>query len=101
MGMQSNDYEIKVSKVHGKGLFARRRLKIGTVLGRCETQPAEAIGLYTLCLDEKQLNVICDLKYINHSKQANAVYWDDLTVEVIKPIKKGQEIFHDYGDEWD
>ena len=99
--MSSKDYYVKTSPIHGKGLFAKRALKIGTVLGVCETKPSLEEGLYTLSIDDKQLDVICDLKYINHAKDANAIYWDDLSVEVIKPIKKGQEICHDYGEDWD
>ena len=93
-------YYVKDSLVHGKGLFAKRALSVGTVLGICKTKVTDLEGLYTLSFDDKQLDVICDLKYINHSKQANAIYWDDLTVEVIKPIQKDQEIFHDYGEDW-
>ncbi len=96
----SENYYVKTSPIHGKGLFAKKALKKGTVLGICKTKPSKKEGLYTLSFEDKQLDVTCDLKYINHAKNANAIYWDDLSVEVIRPIKKDQEIFHDYGEDW-
>ena len=97
----SKDYFVQDSPLHGKGLFAKRHLQPGTLLGVCQVLPSKKEGLYTLTIDNQQLEVVCDLKYINHAKQANAIYWDDLSVEVIRPITKGDEITHDYGDEWD
>lgn len=97
---KSDLYYVKDSPIHGKGLFAKKALKKGTVLGVCQTKKTRKTGLYTLSFDDYQLDVSCDLKYINHAKKPNAIYWDDLSVEVIKPIKKDQEIFHDYGEEW-
>jgi hypothetical protein len=50
--------------------------------------------------DDVLVNVTCDLKYINHSKKPNVAYYDDLSVVALKDIKAGQELTHDYGDEW-
>jgi len=101
MAEQSPYFYVKNSPIHGKGLFAKKAIKKGVVLGVCKTKPTKKEGLYTLSFDDKQLDVVCDLKYINHSKKPNAIYWDDLSVETLKAIKKDQEIFHDYGEDWD
>lgn len=94
--------EVKTSPLHGKGLFAKERIKKGTVLGVCETKPSKKIGMYTLWLDDdSRVDVTCKLKYINHSKKANVKYYDDLSVEAIKTLKPGDELLHDYGDDWD
>lgn len=90
------------SAIHGKGLFANRKIKAGEVLGRCRTKPSTNPGLYTLTLDAgEEVDVVCDLRYINHSPKPNAIYYDDLTVVALRKIKPGEEITHHYGDDWD
>ena len=49
---------------------------------------------------EERYRVLCDLRFINHNKRANVAYYDDLTVVALKNIKAGDELFHDYGEEW-
>ncbi len=96
--------EIKKSKIHGRGLFARRPLERGAVLGKCRTSPNRNATptAYTLWLNEEHcVDVLCKFRYINHSKRPNVVYYDDLTVVALKPIKPGDELVHDYGDAWD
>ncbi len=96
--------KVKKSKIHGRGLFARKPLAPGTVLGKCLTQPNnnDSPNDYTLWLDEgHSVDVLCKLRYINHSKKPNVAYYDDLTVVALKPIAPGEELLHDYGDDWD
>lgn len=97
-----NKLQVKNSPLHGKGLFAKEAIKKGTVLGTCKTKPTKKVGMYTLWLDDDtRVDVTCKLKYINHSKKTNVRYYDDLSVVAIKNIKAGEELLHDYGDEWD
>ena len=89
------------SPLHGKGLFSTRDIKKGTLVGVCQTRRTGEAGLHTLTLNNgNQVDVTCKLKYINHSKSPNVAYFDDLTVESLKDIKAGEELLHDYGDEW-
>lgn len=93
--------KVKNSAIHGKGLFASKSIEKGTFLGNCKTEPTAEPGLYTLWLsDDNQVDVTCKFKYINHSKKPNVAYHEDLTVTALKNIKKGDELTHDYGDEW-
>lgn len=93
--------EAKNSGIHGKGLFAKKKIKKDTVLGFCEAKPSKKIGPYTLWLDNgKKVDVKCKLKYINHSKKPNVSYFDDLSVVALRTIKPGEELTHDYGDDW-
>lgn len=91
------------SPIHGKGLFAREKIKKGTELGRLKVRKARGDGPYVLWVDEtdERFRVLCELRYINHGKKANVAYFDDLTVGAIRNIKAGEELLHDYGDEWD
>ena len=55
--------------------------------------------MYTLWVKDKPYEVKCDLRFINHSGEPNAIYYDDFTVVALKDIQKGEELLHDYG--WD
>lgn len=96
--------KVKKSKIHGRGLFARRSIPRGTVLGKCRTgrHKSKSPTPHTLWLDEKNtVEVLCKFRYINHSKTPNVAYYDDLTVVALKPIEPGDELAHDYGDAWE
>lgn len=85
------------SPVHGKGLFAAKKIKADTVLGRLHGMPTFDDGIYVLWItDELGLELTNDLKYINHSSTPNAAY-SDLDVTVLRDIEPGEELLHDYG----
>lgn len=99
--------EVKRSPIHGRGLFARAAIARDTVLGVLKTVPAKGDGPYVLWVGDEGLDdgeqryrVLCDLRYINHGKKPNVAYYDDLTVVALKNIKAGQELLHDYGEDW-
>ena len=94
-------YRVKKSAIHGKGLFARSSIAEGSLLGVCKTQSASKAGLHTLTMpDGRLIDVTCSLKYINHHKSANVIYYDDFSVVALRDIGAGEELLHDYGDEW-
>ena len=85
------------SEIHGKGLFAGRPIAAGTEIGRLRVRTAQRDGSYVLWLDDSRaVEVICDLKFINHSDRPNACYYDDLSVVALRDIEVGEEITHDY-----
>jgi SET domain-containing protein len=94
--MQLSIY-VAESRIHGRGLFAGNRISAGTVIGRLRVRPAGRDGTYVLWLDENRaVEVVCDLKFINHSDRPNACYYDDLSVVALRDIAAGEEITHDY-----
>ena len=93
--------EVKHSSIHGRGLFAKVNIKKDMVIGHLEGKPVKRDGPHVLWTTDGKFKVENDLKYINHSKQANVAYYDDLTVVSLKSIKAGTELVHDYGDDWD
>ncbi|VAW68228.1 hypothetical protein MNBD_GAMMA09-1809 [hydrothermal vent metagenome] len=100
--MNKPAYHVKPSSIHGKGLFAARDIKKGDVIGSIKYQPTDEDGLHVLWVnDNLSVRVDCDLKYINHNSKPNACYYDDLKVVALKHIRKGDEITHNYGDDWD
>lgn len=103
--IKNNDktlFYVKESPIHGKGLFARKKIKQGQVLGYVKGSPTRKDGPHVLWLDDlgQGFRVECDLKYINHNEHPNACYYDDLSVVALRDIRKDEEITHHYGDDW-
>jgi SET domain-containing protein len=89
------------SPIHGKGLFAKTIIKKDTVIGHLEGEHTTQDGIYVLWIDhENGIEVCCDLKYINHSEEPNACYYDDKTVVALRDIAQGEEITHNYEADW-
>jgi hypothetical protein len=85
------------SPVHGKGLFAAKRIKANTVLGRLHGMPTFDDGIYVLWItDDLGLELTNDFKFINHNSNPNAAY-SDLDVMVLHDVEPGEELLHDYG----
>jgi len=92
---------VSESKIHGTGLFASRDIKKGELIGEFKCKPTNKDGPHVLWIEENRgYKVLDDFKYINHSNNANAAYYDDFTIMSIKKIKKGDEITHYYGEDW-
>lgn len=77
-------YKIGKSKIHGKGLIAKKNLKPGDLVGlsHSNAQIASEVG-----------------QYVNHSDNPTAIselVGNDRYLIVSKPIKKGEEISVDY-----
>lgn len=97
---------VKKSRVHGLGLFTKDAIKKGTVLGHLTGKIVSDNHSHVLWIQDEQgqwqgFEVQCDFKYINHSPHPNVAYYDDLTVVALKDIQAGEELLHDYGDEFE
>jgi len=88
---------VKQSKIHGKGLFAKETIKEGELIGHVDGIPSDTDGPYVLWIDEQTcIEVVCNLRFINHSDNPNACYYDTLEVSAIHDIQKDDEITHNY-----
>ena len=99
--MHKNTY-VAASAIHGKGLFATTTIPGGSIIGWLNGKPCSTDGAYVLWISGRQgIEVLCDLKYINHSDHPNACYYDDLSVVALRDIKSDEEITHDYNsNDW-
>ena len=89
---------VAASPIHGKGLFAAKPIRAGTIIGWLEGRPCTTDGSHVLWISETEaFEVTCELRYINHSSRPNACYYDDLSVVALRDIAVNQEITHDYG----
>lgn len=85
------------SDVHGYGMFAAVDLKAGEVIGRLVGMPTHDDGIYVLWItDELGLELVSDIKYINHGTPANCEL-TDVDAVMLTDLKAGEELFHDYG----
>ena len=93
---------VAVSAIHGKGLFANSAIPGGAVIGWLKGKPCSTDGDYILWISEHQgIEVLCDLRYINHADEPNACYYDDLSVVALRDIAAYEEITHNYNsDDW-
>lgn len=102
-GSKRPAYVVKDSPIHGKGLFAARAIGGDELIGVFEARRTRKDGTYVLWLiddDGKETGWrgINDLRFVNHSKQANAEFYDR-ELWSLRAIKKNDEILIDYG--WD
>lgn len=97
--MKKSLFYVDDSPIHGKGLFARKHISAGEIIGVIKGVPTTTDGEYVLWVDKNEgYHVKCDLRFINHSDEPNAVYFDTLEVCALKDISPGEEITHDYTD---
>jgi hypothetical protein len=94
--------EVRQSRIHGKGIFARKRLREGQGIGRFEGETTTRNGTYVLWLiDENGVDVGIRgrnaLRFLNHGRPANAEFRDD-ELYVIRNVQPGAELLIDYGE---
>ena len=93
---------VAASLIHGKGLFAKTAIADGEVIGWLNGKPCSTDAAHVLWISERQgIEVLCDLRYINHSNDPNACYYDDLSVVALRDIEPYEEITHNYAsNDW-
>lgn len=96
--------EVRESPVHGRGVFARHRLRPGQWIGRFEGTPTEEDGTYVLWVDDERGQEVgirgCNaLRFLNHGKPPNAEF-ENVDLYAIRNVQPGAELVIDYGDGW-
>lgn len=88
---------VSESGIHGRGLFAKEYIEAGEVIGIAHGEHTETDGPHVLWIDEDTgFHVQCNMRFINHSENPNACYYDSLEVCALKDIEPGEEITHNY-----
>jgi hypothetical protein len=96
--------EVLDSSIHGKGVFARRRLREGQLIGHFEGDRTSENGTYVLWLidddgSEVGIRGRNALRFLNHGDPANAEF-QDAELYAIRNVQPGAEVLIDYGKEW-
>jgi SET domain-containing protein len=85
------------SKLHGYGLFAAVDIPADLVLGRLVGMPTREDDEYVLWIeDDLGLELVNDLRFINHGRPANVAF-SDVDAVILRDIAAGEELLHDYG----
>ena len=96
---------VKQSSIHGRGVFARRRLRAGAYIGTFEGDATTSDGehvLWVLGDDDREygLRGRNELRFLNHSRLPNAEF-EGPDLFAIRNIQPGAEITFHYGDAWE
>ena len=92
------------SKIHGKGLYAKVDIESGTFLGEYLGPEATRNGSHVLWVYDDEGVVGRSgknkLRYLNHS-QDHCAEFEGFELYAVRPIRAGEEITINYGDDWD
>jgi SET domain-containing protein len=95
------------SKIHGTGLFARRRIRKGDYIGTYGGPEARRNGTYVLWVYEldDEANAVGRsgrnlLRYLNHARPGNAEF-DGFDLYALRNIAADEEITFDYEPSYD
>ncbi len=97
--------QVKDSGIHGKGLFAAASIPADTLLLTIEGRPTAEDGTYVIWETEEDgtpagFLITNEARYVNHARDANAAFFGR-ELWSLRPIRKGEEITHHYGPDWD
>ncbi|MCW9025441.1 MAG: SET domain-containing protein [Gammaproteobacteria bacterium] len=98
--MSKKKIYVAESGIHGKGLFAKKPIQAGELIGVVQGKITRKNGDHVLWVNEEYgVRVQCDMRYINHDPKPNACYYNTLEVIALRDIAPDEEITHDY--QWD
>ena len=94
------------SGIHGKGLFAARKIHGETLIGALDGKRVKKDGIHVLWVEGDDgkwfgIEVKTDMRFANHSSEPNAGIFNDNELWSLTKIKKDTEITFHYGDAWD
>jgi len=99
--------EVRVSPIHGRGVFALRRLRAGGHIATFEGRPTQRDGIHVLWISEdddgdREIGIEGrnELRYLNHSVNPNAEFLG-LELYATRNIQPGHEVTIHYGEAWE
>ncbi len=90
------------SPIHGRGLFARRSIKVDEYIGTYEGKRTQKNGMHVLWLwnEERErwegIDGENEMRFLNHADDPNADWWGE-DLYATRSIEKDEEITFDYG----
>ncbi len=97
--------EAAESPIHGKGLYARKRIRPGAYVATFVGEPTKKDGMHVLwSIDEDDNEIAVEgrnaLRFLNHSSNPNAEFIG-LDLHALRNIEAGTELTIHYGDDWE
>jgi len=114
-GWRKERVTIKASTISGRGAFALKKIKDGAIIERCpalEVTDRDIGGellnyVFYGSNESARLVVMGNGMLFNHSSTPNVAYYreetalgPELVLYALRNIKKGEELFYNYGDAW-
>lgn len=96
---------VKKSSIHGKGCFAKKKIRKGAYIGSYEGITVLDDNIYVLWVQQDHggwhlIDGKNDLRFVNHSLTPNAE-WDANKLYALRAIEEGEEITFHYGEDWE
>ena len=96
--------EVRTSAIHGRGVFAKRRIREGQLIGLFEGDSTTRNGTYVLWLIDEDGSEVGirgrnALRFLNHGDPANAEF-QDAELYATRNVQPGAELLIDYGEAW-
>lgn len=94
------------SSIHGKGLFARKKIRADTFIGIYEGPATQRDGMHVLWVwneDSERwegINGKNEMRFVNHSCEPNADWWGN-ELYALRDIPRDEEITFHYGEDWE
>ncbi|HIF97013.1 MAG TPA: SET domain-containing protein [Myxococcales bacterium] len=99
--------EVRVSPIHGRGVFALRRLRAGGHIATFEGRPTQRDGIHVLWIfedddEDREIGIEGrnELRFLNHSVNPNAEFLG-LELHATRNIQPGYEVTIHYGEAWE
>lgn len=96
---------VATSPIHGRGLFACKRIRPGAYIATFEGDVTTENGMHVLWTRDEDDNEIGiegrnALRFLNHSQRPNAEFIG-ADLHAVRNIEPGTELTIDYGADWD
>jgi hypothetical protein len=96
---------VGTSRIHGKGLFARKRIRAGAYVATFEGEITKRDGMHVLWTFDEDgteygIEGRNDLRFLNHSRRPNAEFIG-CELHAVRNIQSGAELTIHYGREWE
>jgi uncharacterized protein len=96
--------EVRDSPIHGRGVFARRRIPAETLVGSYEGTRTHRDGTYVLWVEYEDGELVGidgqnALKFLNHCAAPNTYFWGHQLYTLCE-VAAGDELTFDYGEAW-
>lgn len=97
--------EVLRSPIHGRGLFAKKRIRTGAYIATFEGKRTNENGMHVLwALDEEGrefgIRGQNELRFLNHSRDPNSEFIGT-DLYALRNIQSGAELTIDYGEGWE
>ncbi|MDA1193887.1 MAG: SET domain-containing protein [Planctomycetota bacterium] len=96
---------VRDSGIHGRGLFAGQDIPKNALILRIEGRATQRNGTYVIWSESERgepegFLITNDARFVNHATRPNAAFYDH-DLWSLRAIRKGEEITHHYGADWD